>query len=260
MQAIASLFRHRHVLFATTLNEVRARYSGTLLGLTWAAAYPFFFLGLYATVYAYVLGVRIENLGPLDYVLLVFTGLIPFIGFSEALSMSVTSVVGNKHLLRNTLFPIELLPVKAVLASSLSMTIALAGLLLAFWVQGRFSLAQLGLIPVFCLQIAFSIGLAWVLSALTVFFRDISQIVGIMILFLMIISPIGYTGEMIPGPLKALAYSNPLYYIIEMYRQILFKGTLSPWLFVGFALVTAALFTLGFALFTRLKPVYVEYV
>jgi lipopolysaccharide transport system permease protein len=260
MQSVASLLRHRHVLFATTVNEVRARYSGTALGLVWAAAYPFCFLGLYATVYAYVLGVRIESMGPLDYLLLVFTGLIPFIGFSEALTMSVSSVVGNKHLLRNTLFPIELLPVKAVLASSVSMTIAFVGLLLAFWVQGRFSIAQLGLVPVFILQIGFSVGLAWVLSALTVFFRDIAQIVGILVLFLMIISPIGYTADMIPGPLKVLAYSNPLYYIIEMYRQILFKGTLSPLLFGGFALVTALLFTFGFALFTRLKPVYVEYV
>lgn len=260
MQAIASLLRHRHVLFATTLNEIRARYSGTLLGLTWAAAYPFLFLGLYATVYAYVLGVRIESMGPVDYVLLVFTGLIPFIGFSEALTMSVSSVVANKHLLRNTLFPIELLPVKAVLASSLSMSIALLGLLAAFWIQGRFAAAQLGIVPVFLLQIAFSVGLAWVLSALTVFFRDIAQIVGIIVLFLMIISPIGYTSAMIPGPLKALAYGNPLYYIIEMYRQIFFEGRLSPSLFGGFALATAVLFTAGYALFTRLKPVYVEYV
>lgn len=260
MQAIASLLRHRHVLFATTLNEIRARYSGTVLGLAWAAAYPFLFLGLYATVYAYILGVRIENMGPLDYVLLVFTGLIPFIGFSEALTMSVPSVVANKHLLRNTLFPIELLPVKAVLASSLSMSIALVGLLLTFWIQGRFSAAHVGLLPVVLLQIAFSIGLAWILSALTVFFRDISHIVGIIVLFLMIISPIGYTSEMIPAPLKAMAYANPLYYIIEMYRQIFFHGTLSPFLFGGFALATAVLFTVGYALFTRLKPVYVEYV
>jgi lipopolysaccharide transport system permease protein len=260
MDAIASLFRYRHVLFATTVDEVRARYSGTLLGLTWAAAYPFMFLGLYATVYAYVLGVRIESMGPGDYVLLVFTGLIPFIGFSEALSMSVSSVVANKHLLRNTLFPIELLPVKAVLASSVSMTIAFVGLLLAFWVQGRFSIAQLGLIPVFCLQIAFSVGLAWLLAALTVFFRDISHIIGIVILFLMIISPIGYTTEMIPGPLKLMAYANPLFYVIEMYREILFRGTLSPILFGEFALAAAVLFFLGHALFVRLKPVYAEYV
>ena len=140
------------------------------------------------------------------------------------------------------------------------MTIALAGLLLAFWGQGRFSIAQLALIPVFCLQIAFSVGLAWILSALTVFFRDIAQAVGIFILLLMIVSPIGYTAEMIPGPLKVMAYSNPLFYIIEMYREILFAGRLSPALFGGFALVTAVLFTAGYALFTRLKPVYVEYV
>ncbi|WP_454658506.1 ABC transporter permease [Bosea beijingensis] len=259
MHPFSTLFTYRHVLLVTSINEIRGRYMGTILGIAWTIAYPFMFLGLYASVYGAILGVRVANMTPYDYILLVFSGLIPFIGFSEALTTTTGSVVANKQLLKNTLFPIELLPVKAVLASSVSMTVGFIGLLLALWMHGRIGFSQIMLLYVMALQLIFSVGLGWILASLNVFFRDISQIIGIAVLFLMIISPIGYTADMIPAKLKFLAYGNPLYYIIELYRQALFGGISLP-LLLGFTLVSLLSFVLGHRLFMRLKPVFSEYV
>jgi lipopolysaccharide transport system permease protein len=254
------IYRYRHILYATSLMEIRARYIGTLFGLVWAVLYPFLFLAIYATVYAFVLGVRLSQLTPVEYVLLVFSGLIPFLGFSEVLGASVSAVVANKQLIKNTMFPAELLPVKTVIASSVSMVISLVGLILALWFIGNFAITQLLIVPVFVLQMMFFFGIAWLVSALNVFFRDIAQFVGILILFLMIISPIGYTRDMIPHQLAPLMYSNPLFYIIEVYRQVLMFHAVSPRLLAGYTIMSLATFWAGYRLFTRLKPVFAEYV
>lgn len=260
MNPLTLLFRRRHVLYATTLVEIRSRYVGTLFGFGWAVIYPFLFLGLYAVVYALILRVRTQTNTSMDYIILIFAGLIPFIGFSEALSTSVTSVTTNKQLIKNTLFPIELVPVKAVLTSSLSMGIGLIGLLISLWARGQFHATQILIVPLLIFQLMFSIGVGWMLSALNVFFRDIAQAIGIVLLFLMIVSPIGYTSDMIPHPLLLLAYFNPLFYLIELYRQVLVYGVVS-WRFwsVLVAMATTA-FGAGFVIFERLKPIFAEYV
>jgi lipopolysaccharide transport system permease protein len=258
--AFELLYRHRHILYATSIREVRSRYIGTLFGLTWAVLYPFLFLGIYASVYAFILGIRFGNLTPFQYLLLVFSGLVPFIGFSDVLSGCVLSVVNNKQLIKNTLFPVELLPVKSVIASSVSMTISLIGLVLALWLSGNFSITQFFILPVFVLQFMFFLGLAWLVSALNVFFRDIAQFVGILILIIMIISPIGYTRDMIPHQIAPLVYLNPLFYAIELYRQVLLFHTISLSFFLVYAIVAVGTFWLGFNIFIRLKPVFAEYV
>lgn len=254
------LYRHRHTLWATTANEIRARYIGSVLGAAWAVIYPFLFLGLYAGIYTLVFRIRLAQFTSFEYVLMIFAGLIPFIGFSEALSSSTQSVISNKGLLKNTMFPIDLLPVKSVLASSVSMTVGFIGLLIAYAVVGRASPMQLFIIPMFILQLIFSIGLAWLISALTVFFRDIAQMIGVIIQFLMLVSPIGYTRDMIPRGLLPLMYPNPLFYIIELYREILFFHVI-PWKFFGFfTFLALGMFWLGHTLFSRLKPIFSEYV
>ena len=260
MSAFRVLYEHRYMLYATTLNDIRARYTGTFLGLLWAAIYPFLFLSLYALVYTMILKVRLEQYTSFEYVLLIFAGLIPFIGFAEALSLSTVSVVTNKGLLRNTIFPVELLPAKAVLTSSVSMTVGLIGLITILWARGEFSVVQLAVLPVLAMQLLFSIGLGWILAALNVFFRDIGQIMGVIVLFLMLVSPIGYTRDMIPSGMMPLLYPNPLFYLIELYRSILIFGTV-PWTFaLVFLLLSVGIFVLGYTLFRRLKPVFSEHV
>jgi lipopolysaccharide transport system permease protein len=254
------LYRYRHILYATTVVDIRSRYIGTVFGLTWAVVYPFLFLGLYAVVYGIILNVRLAHSTSFEYTLVMFAGLIPFIGFSEALSLSVSSVSANKPLIKNTLFPIELVPVKAVLASSPSMIVGLCGLLIMLWASGSFHATQVLIVPLLLLQLAFSIGIGWLLSALNVIFRDIAQAIGIVVLFLMIASPIGYTTDMIPPRLLLLAWVNPLFYIIELYREVLIYGTLSAVYWLVLAGLAAISFALGYQVFRRLKPVFAEYV
>jgi ABC-type polysaccharide/polyol phosphate export permease len=76
----------------------------------------------------------------------------------------------------------------------------------------------------------------------------------------MIVSPIGYTSDMIPPELRAIAYVNPLFYIIELYRQVLIFGVFAPRFWVAFSTLALLTFWFGHDVFRRLKPIFAEYV
>jgi len=192
--------------------------------------------------------------------LLMFAGLIPFFGFSESVSAGIGSVLANRHLVKNTLFPIELIPVRAVLVGSLTMVLCLVALQLALWWRGTVYPAQ-ALTPVIVVfQLLFTLGVIWPLSALNVFVRDLGQIMPILLLLLMIASPIAYTVDMVPPVLLPLMYANPLYYPIALYRGCLLQGTV-PWEILGvFGALATAMFGLGFHAFMKWKQMFVEHV
>jgi len=260
MKAYLFLWNHRRILFATALSDVQARYRGTALGLAWSIVYPLLFLGLYAIIYLLIFRIRIAEYTTFEYILLIFSGLIPFLGFSEALSTGVTSVLGNKSLIRNTMFPIELIPVKAVLASTVTMTVGLVVLLATLWIRGTLLPTQAAIPAIFALQLIFTIGLIWILAALNVFFQDLGHMLGVIILFLMLISPIAYTLEMVPPSLMPLMYPNPLFYMIMLYRGAMVMGDIPMGLLAVFTAISLTTFALGHHVFTRLKPMFADHV
>lgn len=255
---IALLWRHRRILWATTVSDVRGRYSGTVLGIAWTVLYPLLFLGLYAVVYTMIYRVRVAGYDTASYVLLIFCGLVPFLGFAEALGAGVGSVVSNKGLVRNTLFPIELVPAKAVLASSVTMLVGLSILMAALWGRGVVHQTQLIIPLLVVLQLLFTIGLMWLLSAINVFVTDLAQIVAVLILFLMLVSPIAYTQDMIPAELFVFMYPNPLYYLIMLYRDAAYLGVVHLHLLLIFAGLTAVSLVIGWSVFARLKPLFAD--
>jgi lipopolysaccharide transport system permease protein len=255
-----TLWRHRRILWATSLNDARARYLGTAFGFGWAIVYPLLFLGIYGTVYSKIFLIRVPGFTTVEYIQIIFCGLVPFIGFSEALSAGTTAVTGNKGLIRNTLFPIELIPVKTVLTSSVTLFASLVMLMALIWSQGNLHATQLLVPYVLALQLLFSIGVAWILSAITVFVPDMGQVIGIVVLVLMIVSPIAYVREMVPENLRAFLLPNPLYYLITLYRDLAFFGILWKKMLLFFTVVTLVTFEFGWFLFNRLKGLFVDYV
>src|SRR5215813_12523636 len=108
------LLTHHKLLWRVSLNELKSRYAGSIIGLGWALVFPLLLMSIYAVTYLVIFQVRVPSLSPLQYVLLIFCGLVPFLMTSEALSYGVSSVMANKSVLSNTVFPIDLTPAKAV--------------------------------------------------------------------------------------------------------------------------------------------------
>ena len=253
------LWKHRVLLLQTTKNDIRSRYAGSLLGLMWLFLFPLLFLGTYAIMYIYIFRVRFAEFNSIEYVLIIFCGLIPFIGFSEALGLGVSSVTTSSSLIKNTLFPIEMIPVKAVLVSQSTQIVGTGLLLVVLAILGKITVWVLLLPVIWIFQILFSVGLIWILSSLNVYLRDIQNTISIVILILMMISPIAYTVDMVPSHMRPLLSLNPLFYLIISYQSTLMLGEFPQggifWTLAGLGL---GVFFGGYWFFMRMKLVFVD--
>lgn len=259
-KAIGLLFRQRRLLLATTVQAMRARFIGNVLGAGWLVIYPLIFLSMYSLVYIFILGVRVPGLGTTDYVLVIFSGLVPFLAFSEAFGVGTPSIVANRGLLKNTLFPIELVVARDVIVGHVSMGLGMVLVWIVVAYNGHLYWSHLAVPLIYILQILMAIGLVWISSTVTVFFRDLQQATPIIILFLMLVSPIGYTDAMVPKDLKPILQFNPLARLMHMYRACLLDGELPVEDLFIFGVFSMLMLAIGYNLISRLKPLFNDYV
>ncbi|OKH18954.1 ABC transporter [[Limnothrix rosea] IAM M-220] len=256
-----NIFSYRSILYQTTLNEIKTRHAGSAFGLFWLLIYPLLFLGTYAIVYLYIFKIRFPEFSSTEYVALIFCGLIPFLGFSEGLASGVPSVVASSNLIKNTLFPIQLVPVKAVLVGQATQTVGMALLLIALTFLGKLSLWLPFFLVIWLAQILFTVGLIWILSSLNVYLRDIQNVIAIVTLLLMMLSPIAYTEAMVPEGIRPLLSLNPLYYMIMSYQSVFMLGEFPPTrIILPFIAMSFFLFISGFWFFSRMKKLFSDYV
>jgi lipopolysaccharide transport system permease protein len=271
---IRLIWRHRRILRAVVASELRGRYAGSVLGTLWLGIYPALFLATYAIVYLFIFKVRPFNIGlnRIEYIALLFCGLIPFITVAECLSVGTSCVSSSPQLMKNTLFPIALLPVKAVLCAQVMQLVGVVLLTAVLLVLHGIGLTThtVGiyypwLFVVWFFQIVFSIGLIWVLSAVNVFVRDLGQSIGLVNLLLMMVSPIAWTEGMLRNAFQEaprllfLMRLNPLYHMIMSYQRAEVLGQPpSPVLLGTFAAGAVVLFFGGYKVFSALQQVFVE--
>ncbi len=222
------LYKYRRLLWDSVKSSLRARYAGSLFGMGWIVIGPMMLLGLYALIYTVIFKIRPVGLGLSDYILYIFSGLIPFIAFSQALSAGAVSLSNDPGLLLNKVFPAELIPVREVIAGG-SMIIAGGLVVIAYKLfTGGITLLWL-LLPVVLLLMAMTlIGMVWGLSLANLLIKDVQQMLTYLIILLLIASPIAYTPDMIPPSLSILLYINPLAYFVMSFQSILVLGKLPP--------------------------------
>ncbi len=255
------LWRYRWRLVEGVGLDLRQRYAGSILGLTWAALYPILLLSIYALVYVAIFRIRPTGLSTYGYVLLVFSGLVPLLSFNEALMTASSSLVANRNLLMNTVFPAELIPLRAALAAQTTAFFGLTVTLIGAFVLGHANWLVMIAVPLFwLLLVLFVAGLAWLLSLVSLVVRDVQQILGLLLLLLMILSPFGYTPDMVPPTLKALLYFNPMaYYVIAFQSVIVYDSWPSLHIVAAMVLLSGASFVFGFLFFRRTKLMFFDY-
>ena len=116
-KSLRTLSFYRHRVLEGIIHDVRQRYVGSVFGSLWAVLYPLLQLSIYAGLYTIIFRVRPPGLTEYDYVVLVFSGLVPLMAFNEALLAATSSLSTNKNLLLNTVFPADLIPLRAAVAA-----------------------------------------------------------------------------------------------------------------------------------------------
>jgi lipopolysaccharide transport system permease protein len=255
-----TIYRYHRLLAAITRVELAKRHAGSVLGMAWVVLQPGLLLSVYLFVYMVVFPVKMQNFSQFDFVLYVFCGLVPYLGFMEALTTGALSIKQNIHLVKNVMLPIELIPVRAVLVGMASQFVSI-GLVLLLVTGGRLLTWNLVWLPaVVLLQMMWLVGLTWILASITVALPDVTYFVNLFVFLLMFLSPIGYRPEAIPTAFRWVILLNPIYYLTEMYRASMLYG-LRPSLtvVVVYVVMCVATFAVGGAFFERFKSVLADY-
>lgn len=255
-----TLASHARLLVAMTRVEVMKKYAGSVLGTTWLFLQPALLLAVYLFVYMVVFKLRFPGFSRLDYVLFVFAGLVPYIGSIEAITASVLSVKANMHLVKNVMLPVELVPVRTVLVALAGEVVALGLVLLLSAATGSLGPAVLLLPLVVALQAVALLGIAWIVAGLGVALPDISYFINLFLFLLMFISPIAFKPDMVPPSLRIVVYANPVYYMLEVFRDCLLAGRpIDPRVWTIYVAVSVVLFVTGASFFKTFKSVLVDY-
>ena len=224
----------------------------------WSFINPLLHLLTYGIVFAYVLpGQRPKEMEP--YLLFFACGILPWSFFQAAVLEGSTVLVSSGGLLKKVLFPPEILPTVSVITNLFNFLLSLPILFFfVIWNQ-KLSLAAL-LFPIpLLIQFVLALGLALALSALTVHFRDLTNILGHLFHLWFFASPILYVYGSIEGPFRTVLRLNPMSHIMVSYQQMLFEGRFDHWMGLGAAALVAVLvFAFGCFLFDRLRDALAE--
>jgi lipopolysaccharide transport system permease protein len=251
----------RNLLFRSALVEWRSRYAGSMLGLAWAVAAPLLLMGLYAAVYLFIFQVRVPSLTATGYVIYVLAGLVPYMMTAEAIAVGAGSVLANRDVILNTVFPIELSPVKAVLISQPPMLVGITVVVMSSLVAGLGGRWLLALPVVWVLHVATLLGVVWILSLLNLVVRDIQHVIGFVMMALLIASPFAYTPDMVPDRLRTLLYLNPLAHYVICYQHLLVLNSPPPLASAAIVAVVSLVSSItGSWFFTRMKASLLDYV
>jgi ABC-type polysaccharide/polyol phosphate export permease len=265
---LVRLTRYRGLIQSLVARELKARYRGSVLGFFWSFINPLLLLLVYSFVFTFVMQAahdpRVE-----PYALFMFCGILPWTWFASSLNESAGVLISGGNLIKKVLFPAEILPIVTVLANMVHFffgLVILAGFLV--WYQRPLNLSELAVFPlVVVVQLVLTLGCSLLLSALTVHFRDIRDILSNLLTFWFFSTPIIYpyflfndpnTGqELWQGKLLKL---NPFTHLAITYQEILFfNGPVGHlrWLLV-LGVISVVFFFFGYWMFDRLRDTFAE--
>lgn len=254
------LTRYGQLTFEMAKREITDRYAGQWLGLFWTIGHPLTLMVVYAYVFGFVFRVKIGGTAdmPLDYTTYILAGLIPWLAFVEAMSKSSFAIVGNSGLVKQFVFPIEILPVKGVIATLFTEVIFLAIFLVYILISQSVFPPILLILPVLIfLQTLAMIGVSYFLSAIGVYFRDIKDFVQVFSVVGVYLLPAFYLPEFVPSVFQTILYLNPFSYLIWCFQDVLYFGRFAhPWAWLVFTIMSLGVFTLGFRFFRKLQVMF----
>jgi len=258
---LRALFRYRGLIQTLVVRDLKARYRGSVLGFFWSFFNPLLLLLIYSFVFTQVLvGAHDPDMEP--YALFMFCGILPWTWFSSSVLESSNTLIAGGNLIKKVLFPAEVLPIVTVLANMMHFFLGLPVLVgFLIYYQRPVDPVELLWFPVIVLvQLIFTIGLALFLSALTVHFRDLKDLLGNVVQLWFFATPIIYPMHLAPPNMAWLLNLNPMTHIMRSYQQVLFfEGPLGHQkALVGVGVLSIGLFLAGYFVFDRLRDSFAE--
>jgi lipopolysaccharide transport system permease protein len=256
---LASLLTtHRQLTREVARRELTERYAATWFGAFWVLFHPLFLIALYLFIFTVVFDLRTGAIAGRDgrYAVYLLAGLIPWMGFQEAMARACVALIGNASLVRQVVFPIEVLPLKTCVPAIVNQGIA-TFLFLGFMLGGGHGLpSTAALLPLlWCLQVLGMLGFSYALAIMTVFMRDTKDLVQLFATAGIYLVPVFYLPSWLPRLVYPLLIANPFSHMVWCYQDALYNGAIAhPASWIVFPVFCILSFILGLNLFRKLKP------
>ncbi len=259
---IKTLYRNSYLLKQLVKKDIQQRYQGSVLGILWSIIVPVLMLIIYTFVFSEVFQAKwdIDTSDKYQFALVLFCGLSAFNMISEVMNRSTTLIASNTNYVKKVIFPLEILPVVITLSSLFNCVICYAILIAAKIilyknVSATLYMIFLALIPL----IVMAVGLGLLISALSVFLKDVGNIISVLVMVLMYMSPVFFPLSAVPQNFRGLCAANPMTYIIENLRNVVLYGNSLNWEFYGIScLIALLIFLLGEIVFMRAKEGFAD--
>lgn len=234
MEFFKKVYRYRYLLMQMTKREIAYRYRGSALEMVWAFLNPLLMLTVYTFVFSVVFKARWGETSVkesrVDFAIILFSGLIVFNLFADILNRAPYLVLSNASYVKKVIFPLELLPLISIGTVLFHTGLSLLALLLIQLLFKGYIPWTVLYTPVVLLPVLLAgLGISWLLSALTVYIRDIAQITGLLTTVLLFVSSVFFPVSALPSRYQLVVYLNPLALIISESRKILVFGESPDW-------------------------------
>lgn len=219
MNIAKDLYNYRELLKTNIKKDVGGKYKNSVLGVLWSFINPLLQIAVYALVFQVILKSDIEN-----YTVYLCCGLVPWQYFSAVVLRGAAVIVDNANIIKKVYFPREILPISVVASEGVNFLISTI-IILGFVIFGGIGLSWniLWYFLIVAIQFVVSIGVALIVSSLTVYFRDLLHLLGILIQLLFYATPIVYSINSVPAGLQWIVKINPMSYLIDAYRNIFYN-------------------------------------
>lgn len=243
------LVQYRDLLYTLSLHRIKVRYKQSLLGPFWAILQPLSLMLIYTIIFSFIF--RIPS-GDKPYALFVFTGLLPWICFSSALTSATNSLTSHASLITKVYFPREILPLTYVVASLFDFIVAslvLGGLLFYYHVPLTWN--ALYVLPIMMALTLFAVAMSLFFSALQGRYRDIGFGIGLLLQIWLFATPVVYPLSMVPERWRSFYMLNPMTSIVEGFRGVILQGTTPDFSSLGLSVLISIVLLAAAYIFFR---------
>lgn len=216
---VKEIYAYRDMIYNLVRRELRGRYKGSVLGFLWTYINPLCQVIVYSLVFRVIFRVNIEK-----FYLYLIIGMMPWTFFSSSVQGGATCIRAQADMVKKIYFPREVIPISYVTSTFVNMLLSFIIVFLAVLVSGfGINFKVIGYLPlIMVIQYIFVLGLALIVSSITVYFRDLEQIVSVIMMAWIYVTPIMYNVEYVPEIYRKYIVINPMTPIVEIYHQVLY--------------------------------------
>lgn len=254
----ADLWRYRELFYFLSWRDILVRYKQTVIGIAWSVIRPLLTMLVFTIVFG-----KLAKLpsGDAPYPVLVFTAILPWQYFANALSEASNSLISNQNMISKIYFPRIIMPTSTIIVSLTDFVISFVLLGITMAIYKFVPSWKIVFMPLFLfLATVLSLGMGFLFSALNVKYRDFRYVIPFIVQFGMYISPVGFSSNIVPERYRFWYSLNPMVGVIDGFRwSIIGKGTSLYWPgFILSIMITILIIIWGFWYFRKTEKTFAD--